>query len=55
VRKVIQITNSVDAKGAGWLVVLCDDGTLWEWGSGIQGWQELPDIPQPKNTEEVDE
>jgi hypothetical protein len=47
--KIIQISTSQTdgaSAGYGWLLfALCDDGSVWECGTGF-GWQKMPPIPQ---------
>lgn len=41
-RKPIQII----APSGKTLFALCDDGTIWVAGSHLDGWTQLPEIPQ---------
>ena len=40
-RKIVQI-----AQADGWLISLCNDGTVWKFFYDRDGWEKLPPIPQ---------
>ena len=47
-RKVVQVACSET------IVVLCDDGTVWQFFSWLNPkWDLLPRIPQPEETEKT--
>ncbi len=58
-RKIIQIaaTSATNDLDEGWCerLALCDDGTVWVMEGDTQSkyasWNQLPDIPQPKEDE----
>ena len=45
-RKIIQVTTSGD-----YILVLCDDGTLWCKFTVFREWIQVDEIPQPANSD----
>ncbi len=45
-RKVEKLIPVQIAKDAYALVAICNDATIWQIISGIEGWKQLPEIPQ---------
>lgn len=44
-RRVTEIHTSVTSNNLN-IVVLCDDGTVWQYKAGDDTWSRLADIPQ---------
>jgi hypothetical protein len=56
-RKIIQIVASQSSNIKGKyetncrLFALCNDGTVWVMATGIDGWQQVSEIPQDEGIE----
>jgi hypothetical protein len=48
VRKPISVSMTEDSEGHSYIVVVCDDGTMWANWTG-KGWERLQDIPQDES------
>jgi len=52
IRKVVQITSSIDSHGKYFIMALCNDGTLWKLGGLYEGNPEWEPFPIPPWREE---
>lgn len=53
-RKPVGVSFQPDTEHSqGGLLVLCDDGSLWDW-NGAKGWTEFSPIPGTRRAQEVE-